>query len=169
MARAPKNQKAPPGTVSTSNNHNGDISSINETPNSTSQAESNADDANAIDDGYDYDAVDADETTDGAATSRNNSVLSANRDSIWKYTEWVTLCKINTNKNKNKEPVWKDGWRCNFCKKEFLHPNPTKAICHLAGVSGMDICKCRGCIPAEHMKVILERNAMRVNKKKATN
>ena len=168
MARH-KIQKRLPGTVSTSNNNNGDISSINNTPNSNSQAESNVHDANEINDVYEDEVVDGDETTDGAATSRSNSVISANRESIWKYTEWVTLCKVNANKNKIKPPVMKDGWRCNFCNKEFIHPNASKAICHLAGVPGMDICKCPGSIPAEHKKVILERNAMRENRKETTN
>ena len=88
-----RSSKKPPGTVSTSHNNNGDISSINETPNSNSQYVSNTHDDDEIMEVYGNGAVDADETTDCEATSRNKSVISANRDSIWKYTELVISVK----------------------------------------------------------------------------
>ena len=56
------------------------------------------------------------------------------------------------------------GWRCNFCQQTFIGRNATKAICHLAGVKGMNIQKCCGIIPEKHMKVIRARNAIRSNK-----
>ena len=107
----------------------------------------------------------------------NEESLNEFRSSVFDYPKWITLvdlidasgddnCDNSTKASSKKQP--KPGWTCNFCCQTFIGRNATKVICHLAGVSGKNIKKCRGIIPEKHMKVIRARNAIRISKHENT-
>ena len=95
--------------------------------------------------------------------SRTSSDIDALRASIWHYPEFITLTTIPYC-GRNGEDKVKYGWKCNYCKKEFKERNATKVICHLAGEAGQHIAVCKGAIPEKHLKIIMDRNRMRLKK-----
>ena len=173
MARkSNEHRKAPPTQHSSFSCANTSISSINESPESKIPSDirlRNTECTNNSD-------VDVTAVADGDNSSDSNSdeeSINAFRDSVFDYPEWVTLVDLNdaggdencdnsTKASTKKRP--KGGWKCNFCNQIFVGRNATKAICHLAGVRKMNISKCRGNIPEKHMRIIRERNEMRLSK-----
>ena len=111
---------------------------------------------------------------DGDNSSDSNSdeeSINAFRDSVFDYPEWVTLVDLNDaggdencdNSTKaSMKKRQKPGWKCNFCNQIFVGCNATKAIYHLAGVRRMNISKCCGNIPENHMRIIRARNEIRL-------
>ena len=107
----------------------------------------------------------------------NEESLNEFCSSVFEYPEWITLVDLNdasgddncdnsTKASSKKQP--KPGWTCNFCCQTFIDRNATKAICHLAGVTGKNIKTCCGIIPEKDMKVIRARNAIRIRKHENT-
>ena len=168
MPRKDKEHCMPETFKSNTSFANSTISSINESPNSNIPSDIRLPGVNPVSADIAYDG-NADKCSD---SNREEDPLDEFRASVYKYPEWVTLCDLNdaggddncdnSTKASTKRP--KHGWRCNFCQQTFIGRNATKAICHLAGVKGMNIQKCRGIIPEKHMKVIRARNAIRSNK-----
>ena len=168
MPRKDKEHCMPETFKSNTSFANSTILSINKSPNSNIPSDIRLPGVNPVSADIAYDG-NADKCSD---SNSEEDPLDEFRASVFEYPEWVTLCDLNdaggddncdnSTKASTKQP--KHGWRCNFCQQTFIGRNATKAICHLAGVKGMNIQKFRGIIPEKHMKVIRARNAIRSNK-----
>ena len=140
------------------------VSSIQESPNvdHLQLAHNQTDDIVSIHDGNR--SINDDGYESGGDVSHTSSVVDPHRRSIFDYPEWIKLQTFPYT-NKNGIEKVKFGWECMFCRKQFKDRNATKVLCHLAGIRGMHIVVCNGAIPSKHLKVIKERNKLRLQQK----
>ena len=173
MPRQNQDARLPPNFSSNKSFANSTISSINESP----QSKFPSDIVLPSGERAVGDVAFGGHSVENIDINSDEESLNESRSSVFDYPEWITLVDLNdasgddncdnsTKASSKKQP--KPGWTCNFCHQTFIGRNTTKVICHLAGVSGRNIKKCRGIIPEKHMKVIRARNAIRISKHENT-